>query len=282
MQKFDLVLPQGRWGGLKSKYPPDSQQVTMNDFSEGTFNVETDVKGVITKAKGGVEYAQLAGEPKDQYEAIFEDGSHHLLTVRDGVIEYSSGDGNINPVTNGSGFIASSNFEFVTILNRIYGGNKANPPQVYDRATSYGGSTPVTAPIMKVMGCQVPTSGFSFSSFQAGGNVPDGSYTYKITYLYYGFEESNGALETGTITVVTANNTVRFTIPTGGYGVSARKIYRSVLGTQNFILVGTVTDNTTTTFDDDQAAGTFTIPRLNALPPTFQNINLFLDRAFIS
>ena len=132
------------------------------------------------------------------------------------------------------------------------------------------------------MGCQVPTSGFAFNSFQSGGNVPDGSYTYKITYLYYGFEESNGALETGTITVASPNSTVRFDIPVGGYGVTARKIYRTVLGASNFILAGTVTTPTATSFDEYQAAGTFPIPVLNALPPTFQNINLYLDRSFIS
>lgn len=283
MQKFDIVLPQGEWGSTKTKYPPDSDQVNLNNFVEGTINVETDIKGVLTKIAGGVQYnpVELAIAPKDQYEAIFEDGSHHLLAVQSGEVKYSSGDGIFNTVVNGAGFTTGANFQFATILNRVYGCNNINAPQVYDRVTSYGG-VGYSAPQMKVMGCQVPSSPPT-AAMVAGAGVPVGGHTYKVTYLYYGSQESNGSATSNLVTVAAGPNQQvdLSSVPIGGYGVTSRKIYRDK-NDGVYLQVGQISDNTTTVFSDNATIGTFPMPTANNLPPTFQEILSFLDRAWLT
>lgn len=283
MQKFDIVLPQGRWGSLKSKYPKDASQVTMNDFAEGTVNIQTDIKGVLTKLAGGTLYnpTPLAAAPKDQYEATFEDGTRHTLVAQSGEIKFTSGDGIFNTVVNGTGFVAAANFEFTTILNRVYGCNGINTPIVYDRNTSYGG-VGYSAPQIKTMGAQAPV-GAPTAAIVVGAGVPVGAHTYKISFLYYGSQESNGGPASNLVTIVSApNEQVDLSnIPTGGYGVTARKIYRDN-NDGIYFQVGQLSDNTTTVFSDNASIGTFPIPTANAVPPSFQEILYFLDRAWIT
>ncbi len=283
MKKFDLSLPRRIWGQLKLKYAPDSEFVDFDDFTDGTVNVVTDEKGAITKRKGKVVYnpTALASPVKDQFEAIFSDGVHHLLEVESGEIKFTSGDNIFNTIVNGAGFIAAANFEFATIRDRVYGCNGINGPQVYDRAVNYGGVV-YTAPRMKSMGAQAPTTAPTVA-IVAGAGVPTGGHKYKASFLYYGFEESNGGLESSLVTIVAGpNQQVDLTsIPIGGYGVTARNIYRDN-DDGNFLRIGTINDNTTSTFSDNAPSATFPIPTDNGVPPTFQEITLWLSRSWIS
>lgn len=281
MKKVTVNIPTGKWGTLKTKYPASSIFVGETDFTEGSKNFDTSVRGAITKRGGGVDYnpSALAFPIKDQFEAIFSDGVHHLLEVEGGRLGYTSGDNVFNTVT--SGYSATSNFEFDLYADRVYFGNGVNSPQVYDRVTSYGGVT-YTAPKTKAMGCQVPTSAVTFAADSAGGSVPAGSHTYKVTYLYYDIEESNGSSSSAVHTVSNPNNTVNLTaIPVGGYGVTARKIYRDN-NDGNYLLVGSISDNTTTTYTDTVSLGTSPIPTDNSLPPNFSLIVTHDDRVWLA
>lgn len=282
MKKVELALPVADWSTLKSKYAPDIKQVLTDEFTRGTINIDTQTKGAITKRKGSVTYnpTALAAAFKDQYEAIFSDGVRHTLAVQSGEVKYTSGDRIFNTVQNGTGFAAESNFEFELTQDRVYGGNGANDPIVYDRTTNYGGVV-YTAPRIRTMGAIAPLTAPSVAVV-AGGSVPVGSHTYKITYLYYDFEESNGGPASSVATTSGGNQTVNLTsIPIGGYGVTARKIYRDN-NDGVFVLVGTVNNNTDTTFSDTVAAGTTPIPTDVGLPPTFGQIVLFLDSLFVA
>ncbi|TXH56264.1 MAG: hypothetical protein E6Q97_06665 [Desulfurellales bacterium] len=134
-----------------------------------------------------------------------------------------------------------------------------------------------SGPRIKDMGCQPPSTAPSSLTPGAGGSVPEDTYYYKVTFLYYGAEESNGSPESASVTVGVGESSVAMTIPLGGYGVSARKIYRST-DQISFGLVGTVENNTATTFTDTASIDTTTIPDDNGQPRKFAYLAQFKDR----
>lgn len=281
MKRIAVTINPQEWDTLITKYPASSRQVGLANFVSGTKNIDTDIKGNITKRAGGTTYSTLPTSAKDQYEAIFVDGAHHLLTVDNGNLRYSPGDGSETLVT--GGYSTGANFEFVTTQDRVYFDNGVNTPQVYDRATSYGGVT-YTAPRTKDMGAQTPVSAPTFAADTVGGAVPAGAHTYKVTFLYYGFEESNGGPASAVHTVVNPNNTVHLTaVPIGGYGVTARKIYRDN-NDGNWTLLSTILDNTTTTYTDSLLIGATPtpIPINNNLPPTYGLITNWLTHLWVA
>lgn len=285
MDKLELSINPDKWGNLITKFTPDSGRVSNADFTDGTININTDFNGNITKRGGYTLYNSppLNSIPKDQFEGIFSDGSHHMLVVSGGVIQYSSGDGVFNSIVNGTGYSVGANFEFALTQDRIYGSNAVNSPVVYDRSTSYGGVT-YTAPRIKTMGAQTPGTAPVAGAPTAGGAVPNGAHTYKITFLYYDSEESNGSSASGVQTAGAGNNTIPLTsIPIGGYGVTARKIYRDN-NDGVWLHLTTIANNTTTTFSDTLLTGVTPtpIPEENFVPPAFANIELWVDRLFLS
>jgi hypothetical protein len=285
MEKVTINITPEEWGHLITKYNPNSMKLSAADFTSGTINVETDSTGALTKRKGGPNYntTLLAAAPKDQFEAIFSDGARHLMVVQSGEVKYSSGDTIFNTVVNGTGFSSSGNFEFVTTQDRVYGGNGINAPQVYDRQTSYGGVA-YTAPRMKAMGLLAPVTAPTAGAPTAGGNVPNGAHTYKVTFLYYDSQESNGSPASAVQTAGAGNNTIPLTaIPVGGYGVTARKIYRDN-NDGLYLHLDTIANNTATTYNDTLAVGVTPteIPEGQDAPSSFSRITLWLDQLWVS
>ena len=279
MKKIKISVPEETFDTLNTKYPADSNNVSNDSLTAGTKNIETSVKGVITKRKGGVVYSTLPNPPRDQYEAIFSDGVRHLLTVDNGNLRYTSGDGNENLVL--AGLSANLNFEFATTQDKVYFGNGIQK-KVYDRVTNYGGVT-YTFPTQTVknMGAIAPSSAPTVA-IAAGGSVPIGNHTYKVTFVYYDSEESNGSVASTVATTTGGNQTVNLTvIPIGGYGVTQRKIYRD--NNDNvYTFVGVINNNTATTFSDTIAAGLTPLPTDQGLPPDFTLISLFVDKLFVA
>lgn len=281
MRKAAISL-KGNWGTQKTKYPPTSPFIAANELTAGSKNYETTLKGILTKRQGGIPYNPddvLANPLKDQHEAIFSDGVRHLMAVQGGAIEYSTGDKTFNSVTNGTGFAAGANFEFATILDRVYGCNGVNDPIVYDKQAVYGGAPANPVPRVDDMGAQPPSSALT-PAVGAGGNVPAGSYTYKVTFVYYDLSESNGGPASALVSPGVASVINLSSIPLGGHGVTARKIYRDS-NDGVYRLVKIINDNTTTSDTDNEAVGTTFIPEDNNEPPVFGQIRAFLDRAWI-
>lgn len=278
MKKVTVNLPQGDWGTIKTKYPKDSEKVKFNEFTGTSQNFDTEYAGVIQKALGSVIYnpSLLSSAVNDQYEAIFNDGTHHLLVMDAGTLKYSAGGGIFSSST--GGYSSSGNMEFAMYQNRAYFGNGIDNPQSYDLTSSYGGVSYGAGPHTKQMGALVPTAP-SAVLVLAAGNVPAGAHTYKCTYLYYDSEESNGSPASSVVTADGTHQQVTVTIPVGGYGVTQRKIYRDN-NDGNWLFVGSVANNTATTFTDNVALGTTFIPTDNGLPPTFSKIIQYLDRVW--
>jgi hypothetical protein len=279
MDKLTITLPTKQWQGIRTKYPVDSVFVGTDNFISGSSNFHTSQKGVIQKLQGGIQYntTPFANPARDQYEATFDSGTRHLLIVENGSLKYSPGSHDFTEVTNG--YSTTSNFEFTSSQNRIYFGNGVNDNQTYDLTTSYGGVT-YSVPKTKQMGALPPVTAPTPAVPSAGGSVPDGPHTYKVTFLYYGSEESNGGPTSTSRTCGSGNNTIALSaIPIGGYGVTARKIYRDD-GDGNWLLVKVLSDNTTTTYSDTASIGTTIIPSTNGLPPKFSKLVTFLSRIF--
>lgn len=88
------------------------------------------------------------------------------------------------------------------------------------------------------------------------GNVDNGLHTYKYTYVS-AYGESNGSPVSDGVTVAdkTIDGKVALTgVAVGPAGTTARKIYRTVAGgAGDFKLVATISDNVTTTYQDNVA-----------------------------
>lgn len=287
MNKQSVVLPGAgrKWGSYISKYQPDSSDVLDNMFTANSKNFITDQTGMIDKRQGGVQWnrTSFGNTAKDVYEAVFESGARHFLRVGGGILSASTGTGLFDTIT--SGYSTLGNFEWVTYQDRSYGDNGVNSPQVYDIATSYGGVTySFTTAKTKVMGAQAPLTAPTSGSYTSGGSVPAGSHRYKVTFMYYESEESNGSPASATQTATGGTQTGHLSsLPIGGYGVTARNIYRDN-NDGVYLLLDTIPDNTTTTYVDTLLIGSTPtpIPQFNNVPPTFSKAALWLDSIFIA
>lgn len=278
MKKVTVNLPQGDWGTIKTKYPKDSEKVKFNEFTGTSQNFDTEYAGVIQKSLGSVAYnpSLLSSAVNDQYEAIFNDGTHQLLVMDAGTLKYSAGGGIFSSST--GGYSASGNMEFAMYQNRVYFGNGIDNPQSYDLTTSYGGVSYGAGPHTKQMGALVPTAPSAVLVLDStASQIPAGAHTYKVTYLYYDSEESNGSPASSVVTNDGTHTSNTVTIPVGGYGVTERKIYRDNHD-GSWLLVGVVANNTATTFTDTASIGTTLVPTDNGLPPNFSKVLQYLDR----
>jgi len=95
------------------------------------------------------------------------------------------------------------------------------------------------------------------------GSVDVGSHSWKVTFVrsisgFTGSYETSEGAASNVVTISSSAKDVNLTnIPLGPAGVTtARKIYRTVAGdTGSYLLVGTIADNSTTTFTDNVADG---------------------------
>jgi hypothetical protein len=278
MDIVKIKSPKSGWGDVNTKY--SKTEIEQNEFSEGTYNVTTSEKGTLKKRPGSVLYSTLSTAAKDQFEVIFSDGARHLLTVDSGNLYYSTGNGVENLAL--AGLSTVGNNEFMTYQDRVYFANGITT-KVYDKITSYG-DVPYTFPddTIKDMGCQVPSSSATAADAASGSDIAAGAYRYKITYLYYGYEESNGSVASNTVTLASPSTISLTNIPIGGYGVTARKIYRATGDFTEYTLITTISDNTTAVYTDTSSEGTLPLPDDNNAPPLFSLITNYLDHAFVA
>lgn len=102
----------------------------------------------------------------------------------------------------------------------------------------------------------VPNSNSMTATAVAGSGLSVGAYTYRVSFVLDGVETALSELPRN-VTTTSGNQQVNLaSIPTysGPRTCSARRIYRTPVGGENlYYLVGTLADNTTTTFSDTTA-----------------------------
>ena len=130
-------------------------------------------------------------------------------------------------------------------------------------------------------GVYPPTTTSTVNS-QATGLLT-GGYQYKITNVNTALAESDVGPSTATLTV--ASGTIRVTLQTfaASFGVAARRVYRTTAGGTTFKRVATISDNTTTSYDDNIADASLgvTAPTDNGVPPNYQVICYHQNRLFV-
>ena len=104
------------------------------------------------------------------------------------------------------------------------------------------------------------------------GNLTNGIYSYRVTYVNAGGGESSrgSASSNVTVTDATTNGQIALTnIPTSGDAqIVKRNIYRTISGGANWLLLTTINDNTTTTYTDniaDSSLGATAAPTISTI-----------------
>lgn len=101
----------------------------------------------------------------------------------------------------------------------------------------------------------VPTA--PSAAMGSAGNVNVGLHRWLVTYEYATNKETIAGTPSSQLDVTSSAKQVGLTsVPVGPTGTTARRIYRTVAGdTGNFKYVGSIANNTATTFTDDIADG---------------------------
>jgi len=152
----------------------------------------------------------------------------------------------------------------------MFFGNGASIPMKYKdgELTRHGIYAPETAP-------SVATA--------ATGSVLTGDYQYKVTYVNSNLVESDVSDATTTIAVSTQNVALT-SIPVAptSFGVESRRLYRTETSGTVFYRLATLSDNTTTTYDDGIADGDLGVaaPSDQGVPPNYKAIVYHVGRLF--
>lgn len=85
------------------------------------------------------------------------------------------------------------------------------------------------------------------------GLIEDGTHSYKVTYVN-GYGETVASAASNVVTNAVGNKKNTVTIPVSSDpNVTARKIYRTAAGGSTYLLLTTISDNTTTSYLDNTA-----------------------------
>ena len=132
-------------------------------------------------------------------------------------------------------------------------------------------------------GVYQPTAQTVTPTSNAAGTL-SGVYAWKIAYVNSQAVEGNPSDAFATFTAALA--TVRLTslpIAPQSWGVSSRRLYRTVSSGSTFLRVATIADNTTTVYDDNIADASLGIaaPSDNGVPPVYSAIIYHQNRLFM-
>lgn len=132
-------------------------------------------------------------------------------------------------------------------------------------------------------GVPQPSGTVSFNSNGAGN--PNGEYRYKFTYVNSQSVEGNPTDATSTFTVASKIiNVSDIPVAPTSWGVSARRIYRTVTSGSAYLRVAEISDNTTTSYDDNIADGSLGVaaPSEKGEPPKYNSIVYHQGRLFMN
>lgn len=132
-------------------------------------------------------------------------------------------------------------------------------------------------------GVDAPTTTMSVAT-AATGTALTGQYYYAVTYVNSALVEGDISPLTTTITV-SGQNVALNSIPVApqSFGVSYRYLYRTAAGGSQLKRLATISNNTTTTYDDaiaDASLGT-NAPTDNGTPPTYSAVLYHQGRLFV-
>lgn len=261
-QQFDIVYPpRGRVtfeGGLNNKFPraliadnesPDTVNVV---FTNGAAETRGGTAQLNTTSVGS-----FAGD--GFYTRHDNSGAETMVVFAGGYMWQLTGASTFTTVPSATSvFTAGVRVGTTQYENKMFIGNGNITPRKYDGTyfTRHGVPAPTAT-------ATVATG--------AAGNVPAQGWVYAYTYVNSAAVEGNISPLSATFTVA-ASSVVSLTsigIAPQSHGVSSRRVYRATSTAGPFKLVGTIADNTTTTFTDNTAVPSSNAPTDNGEPPNY-------------
>lgn len=253
VSKFDKVL-------IADNESPDCKNVRFGDatvFTRGGTNQTTAVSvgsfacdGLYTRHNNSGSQTMVAWFNGTLYDFR---GTNSLVTVPSAQSIFTAGLR-----------VAAAEYE-----NYMFFGNGGNPGYKYNESFTR-------------QGIPAPTATSTVAS-QATGTLT-GGYRYAVSYLNSNLAEGNVGPFTATFTAASATLRVSaLPVAPASFGVSSRRLYRTVAGGAIFKLLTTISDNTTTTYDDNAVDGALGVtgPTDNNVPPNYSIIITHQNRVFV-
>ena len=272
-QQFDIVYPpEGRVtfeGGLNNKFP---RSLIQDNESPDTVNVVS--TNGAAETRGGTSQLNTASIGSFAGDGLYtrhdSSGAETMVVFAGGYMWQLTGTSTFTTVPSATSvFTAGVRVGTTQYENKMFIGNGNVTPMKYDGTnfTRHGVPAPTAT-------ASVATS--------ATGLVPVQDWFYAYTYVNSAAVEGNISPLTSTLTVA-ASSTVSMTavgVAPQSFGVSSRRIYRASFAAGPFKLVGTIADNTTTTFTDNTATPSALAPTDNGEPPNYSCLVTFQNRIF--
>lgn len=268
---FRLVYPSnGRVsfdGGLNNKF---ERSIIAENESPDCLNVRFQDGGVETR-QGSTQVASVSvgTSPGGLYTRHDRTGAETMVAWANGSLKTWDGSTFATVPSAQSIYTIGKRVTAAEQENYMFFGNGDGIPYKWNGAefTRHGIYAPASAP--------------SIVSNATGALT--GDYRYLVTTLNSNLAESDTGPSSTTLTLASA--TVRVTLPTfaASYGVSARRVYRTEDGGATFKRLATISDNTTTFYDDDaddSALGT-NAPTENGIPPNYSFVHFHQNRLFV-
>jgi hypothetical protein len=255
-------------GGMNSKFDrsliEDNQSPSCQNVRFQNGGVET--RGGSTKISS-FSLGSFVGD--GIYTRHTDDGQETMVVFGGAKMQYWTGSTFTSVPSATSVFTAGIRVGAAEQENYLFVGNGSTIPYKYNGDFTRHGIYP-------------PTAGSTVTSNATGSLT--GSYSYKITNVNTALVESDVGPVSNTFTAASA--TLRVTLQTFAvsYGVAQRRIYRTTAGGTTYKRVATVSDHTTTTYDDniaDASLGT-NAPTDNGVPPGYNVILYHAGRLFMN
>lgn len=185
--------------------------------------------------------------------------------------------------------LATTTFATVPSAQSVYTAGSRVSADMYENYMFFGngGSVPYkwNGAEFTRHGVYAPTSAMSTVSATTSTGVLTGGYRYKITGINSGLVESDVGPATTTLAVTSAKIIVTdIQTYAASYGINQRKLYRTVTSGTTFLLLTTLSDNTTTSYVDNTADGSLgaTAPTDQAVPVNYSIIKYHQNRLFVN
>lgn len=272
-KRFDVIYPSSSRiqldGGKNNKFV---RSIIQDSESPSCLNVVFTNGGVETR--GGITKLNTTSVGSFVGDGIYtrrgNDSIETMVVFAGGTMWALGGSSTFTAVASATSvFTAGVRVATAQYENHMFIGNGGITPHKYNGVdyTLHGVPEPTTA---------------STVASQATG-VLTGGYSYKVTYVNSFVAESDIGPVSNTF--VAASATLRLSnIPVApqSFGVSSRRIYRTETGGTTYKRVATISDNTTTTYDDNNADSSLgaNAPTDNGVPPVYSVVVYHADRLF--
>jgi hypothetical protein len=274
---FQIVYPPRYYtaldGGLNVKIP---KAWILDNESPDCLNVEFGNGDCFTR--GGTSKLNTAAVGSMPCDGLFvrhtNSGAESMTAWFGGTLYTLAGTAFSAVPSAASAFTANTRVYSAEYEEFIFFGNGASIPYKY----ANGGFTR--------HGIYPPTTTMSVASHSSGGSALSGQYQWAVTNVNSNLVESD--LSPFTVKFYLAGTAALLTsVPVAptSFGVAARIIYRNASSGTTWYQVGSIADNTTTTFTDNVsdlvAIAGDEAPTDNGVPPKYSDIKYHADRLFM-